>query len=899
MLFTFQRPLSKGSVTMRPTEPSGCGAAPPATRRKVRTRTLTRCSLCRDSHVATARRIFELLDREQNQHVSWHEFLRFVRYTHTHFDVLVGPRGWQSPNPVTRFRYLVLDLVLNLSDRPTSERTSFSDEATQNRTAGVVLNISSSGAAAALGEQAITEEKLGASCRDGPELEAKNAQINRANIHHTHSAVRALMHKHAVRGATFEGRGLVTRTRRVFRLFDRSGSGGVTFEEEFLVSLHELGFFPYNVDLGAGRKMLLPLWVCPCSTCGLTNPCRSVSIRLAHSRVFEVAVVTTVLVNSIVVALEDPSDPMMQLPSVCLHVQNRICGSWPLPSSNKTRRPCSVTNACVFNLFQGIYAPWLSPRNQFVFASEFVFTPLYFLEFCVKIVASGMFAGRHAYFRSWWNILDFVVLLSCLALLPFTVLAYSETRAVRPWNNETIAADASQREQEAVNILVVLRLLRILRPLKSLATVSHLRRLVRTLLNSVLALKDLMLVMLFLWFALSGMMVDLSHGSLERRCHALNEEDLLAQLVLDDGRHAAAVAHNVSASNASQKLALDLSSLWPATDFDRPCGREVDAAHRCFRLISENSTVTNGTRAVVADDLCLSIFDLTLVEAALPLAAADTFVWRNNTFIYNARMNYGLTNFDNLGFALLTVFQMTTLEGWIDVAYMLQDGCVWVLPSGLFRAQVIRSRRSCRRPCVLWGKYVAAIGHRSHDFVGMWVPFVIVIICGILMLSLILAVVSSTYESEADRILDSASTQWRGSASSIFGIRGFASALRSLREQDGALRLWVKRARQKVASRRANLRRWNGLDRRSASMDDDNETLPGEAVPNVEEERPAQHAHLGSRRSRARLQLLLRSVRAMQSRQMNWAVAVLVTINIALMLVASYSTEESVSLLSI
>lgn len=177
----------------------------------------------------------------------------------------------------------------------------------------------------------------------------------------------------------------------------------------------------------------------------------------------------------------------------------------------------------------------------------------------------------------------------------------------------------------------------------------------------------------------------------------------------------------------------------------------------------------------------------------------------------------------------------------------------------------------------------------------MWVPFVIVIICGILMLSLILAVVSSTYESEADRILDTASTQWRGSASSIFGIQGFASALRSLRTQDGALRLWVKRARQKVASRRADLRRWNGLDLHGLAASDANETTPVEATLHVEgATNSTQHAQAGFQRSRSRLQLFLRFVRAMQSKQMNWTMAALVTINVALMLVASYSTEELV-----
>lgn len=31
--------------------------------------------------------------------------------------------------------------------------------------------------------------------------------------------------------------------------------------------------------------------------------------------------------------------------------------------------------------------------------------------------------------------------------------------------------------------------------------------------------------------------------------------------------------------------------------------------------------------------------------------------------------NWGITNFDNFGLAMLTVFQCVTLEGWTDVLY--------------------------------------------------------------------------------------------------------------------------------------------------------------------------------------------------------------------------------------
>ena len=35
--------------------------------------------------------------------------------------------------------------------------------------------------------------------------------------------------------------------------------------------------------------------------------------------------------------------------------------------------------------------------------------------------------------------------------------------------------------------------------------------------------------------------------------------------------------------------------------------------------------------------------------------------------------NYGITNFDNIGYGMLTVFQCITMEGWTDVMYWTSD----------------------------------------------------------------------------------------------------------------------------------------------------------------------------------------------------------------------------------
>ena len=42
------------------------------------------------------------------------------------------------------------------------------------------------------------------------------------------------------------------------------------------------------------------------------------------------------------------------------------------------------------------------------------------------------------------------------------------------------------------------------------------------------------------------------------------------------------------------------------------------------------------------------------------------------TFLDNP--NYGATSFDSYPWAMVTLFQSITLEGWVDVMYQLQDG---------------------------------------------------------------------------------------------------------------------------------------------------------------------------------------------------------------------------------
>lgn len=38
--------------------------------------------------------------------------------------------------------------------------------------------------------------------------------------------------------------------------------------------------------------------------------------------------------------------------------------------------------------------------------------------------------------------------------------------------------------------------------------------------------------------------------------------------------------------------------------------------------------------------------------------------------------NFGITSFDNIGFAMLTVFQCITMEGWTAILYWVSDQCL-------------------------------------------------------------------------------------------------------------------------------------------------------------------------------------------------------------------------------
>ena len=88
----------------------------------------------------------------------------------------------------------------------------------------------------------------------------------------------------------------------------------------------------------------------------------------------------------------------------------------------------------------------------------------------------------------------------------------------------------------------------------------------------------------------------------------------------------------------------------------------------------------------------------------IPTEAANTTIPMKDMWVYREKLNYGFTNFDNVVFALFTVFQCSTLEGWIDIYYLIKVSQLWVLTAVLndqcdvAPANTMHTRKPNKRP---------------------------------------------------------------------------------------------------------------------------------------------------------------------------------------------------------
>ena len=121
---------------------------------------------------------------------------------------------------------------------------------------------------------------------------------------------------------------------------------------------------------------------------------------------------------------------------------------------------------------------------------EYIFTVIYTIEAILKILARGFILEKFSFLRDAWNWLDFIVIVQAYATIFINSLGN----------------------------LSVLRTLRVLRALKTVAIVPGLKTIVDSLIQSVVRLRDVMILTLFVLsvFALVGL--QLYMGVLKRKC---------------------------------------------------------------------------------------------------------------------------------------------------------------------------------------------------------------------------------------------------------------------------------------------------------------------------------------------------------------------------------------------
>lgn len=128
------------------------------------------------------------------------------------------------------------------------------------------------------------------------------------------------------------------------------------------------------------------------------------------------------------------------------------------------------------------------PPASWTDSIEYLFTSVFIVEFILKIVAMGFVMGRNTYLRDGWNFIDFVVVVT--GFISFFIPAR----------------------------ISAIRVIRIIRPLRSINSLKQMRVLVTTLIDSLPALGNVVIFLLFviILFGILGLQIFMS--ILENRC---------------------------------------------------------------------------------------------------------------------------------------------------------------------------------------------------------------------------------------------------------------------------------------------------------------------------------------------------------------------------------------------
>ena len=247
--------------------------------------------------------------------------------------------------------------------------------------------------------------------------------------------------------------------------------------------------------------------------------------------------------------------------------------------------------------------------------SEHIFTGIYVVEMCMKIIAMGFFYGKGSYLSDPWNRMDFfVVVLGLLGYLP-GMGNYSGIRTVR-----------------------------ILRPLRTITGVKGMRQLVVTLLRSLPMLFDVLILVFFAFFIFGIIGVQLFMSKTSQRCAILGNPA--------SGCESCGLQHDAGYTGCATSCVIPAAPTWVYQG-----GEDGDVLCSGPRWNSyPDRGDAGGGNACPAGQYCVQ-----QRKQDLP--------------------NFGFSNFDNIAWAWLTIFQCISMEGWTNIMYMVMDTTsTWTWP---------------------------------------------------------------------------------------------------------------------------------------------------------------------------------------------------------------------------
>nr|KAF6455028.1 calcium voltage-gated channel subunit alpha1 G [Rousettus aegyptiacus] len=252
----------------------------------------------------------------------------------------------------------------------------------------------------------------------------------------------------------------------------------------------------------------------------------------------------------------------------------------------------------------------LIPHQAF---DDFIFA-FFAVEMVVKMVALGIF-GKKCYLGDTWNRLDFFIVIAGM-------LEYS--------------LDLQNVSFSAV------RTVRVLRPLRAINRVPSMRILVTLLLDTLPMLGNVLLLCFFVFFIFGIVGVQLWAGLLRNRCFL--PENFSLPLSVDLERYYQTENEDENPFICSQprengmRSCRSVPTLRGEGGGGPPCGLDYEAYNS-----SSNTTCVNWNQYYT-----------------------NCSAGEHNPF-------KGAINFDNIGYAWIAIFQVITLEGWVDIMYFVMD----------------------------------------------------------------------------------------------------------------------------------------------------------------------------------------------------------------------------------